>query len=105
LLSAEEEWSQHKKIIVTDKGFRNCMVSKLEYFHVWFDLNHGMGHIIESPKEWEPWFGKEVIASAMDLPPHLWRKPRRAAQSELQTQAFRQLWKPFDWTAMLGSSE
>jgi Protein similar to CwfJ C-terminus 2 len=58
LLACEEEWAHHKKVIVTDSGYRRCLTSKLPYFHVWFHPDRGMGHIIEEPKSWEPWFGK-----------------------------------------------
>eukprot|EP00842_Homolaphlyctis_polyrhiza_P006920 jgi/Hompol1/817/HPOL_002430-RA len=51
--SSEGEWSQHRKIIVTDKGFRRSMVKNLPYFHVWFDPNRGYGHVIEDPGEWQ----------------------------------------------------
>nr|KAJ3420921.1 hypothetical protein HK105_004917 [Polyrhizophydium stewartii] len=103
LSAAEEEWSQHQKVIVTDRGFRRSMVKNLPYFHVWFDPNRGLGHVIEDPEEWRPWFGREVIASVLDLPPDRWRKPRRAQPHEARQrlEAFRARWAPFDWTKML----
>ncbi|KAH6576764.1 hypothetical protein BASA62_001215 [Batrachochytrium salamandrivorans] len=103
LNSVEEEWSQHKKIIVTDRGFRRSMVPNLPYFHVWFGLNRGFGHVIENADEWQPWFGREVLASVLDLPPDRWRKPRRAPPNESgqRLARFRAKWSAFDWTKLL----
>lgn len=61
LNESESEWSQHKKVIETSHatgGIRSRLTSKLAYFHVWFGIEKGFAHIIEEPKEWEPWFGK-----------------------------------------------
>ncbi|KAI8925041.1 CwfJ C-terminus 1-domain-containing protein-like protein [Entophlyctis helioformis] len=108
LNSADEEWSQHKKVINTgDRGFRRSMVKNLPYFHVWFDPNRGFGHVIEDAAEWRTWFGREVIASVMDLPPDKWRKPRRPSpqESSVRLKEFLAKWKPFDWTAMLDGGQ
>jgi hypothetical protein len=64
LLNCEEEWSQHQKVIMTDYykvGFRNSLVSKLPYFHVWIGLDKGIGHVIEQPKNWDTWFGRVFL--------------------------------------------
>lgn len=61
LLNVEGEYTQHKSIINTDKGFRRSLVKNLPYFHIWFDPNHGMGHVIEEPKEWQHWFGRVIV--------------------------------------------
>jgi len=105
---SEGEWSQHKKLIDTSKrGFRRSMVKNLPYFHVWFSPNEGYGHVIEEEKEFPGWFGKEVVAGMMDLPPHLWRKPRFQHQSENRERqrAFLQNWSKYDWTAALEGGE
>ena len=60
ILSSEEEWSQHQKVIETSKkdgGFRRSMVKNLPYFHVWFGVEGGMGHVIEG-EGWKEWFGR-----------------------------------------------
>lgn len=102
-MEIEGEWTQHKPIIDTDRGFRKSMVQNLPYFHIWFNPNQGYGHVIEDTKEWPTWFGKEIIASALDLPPNLWRKPRRIESREVSTRnrLFIQQWEPFDWTKIL----
>ena len=59
LLSCDEEWSQHKKVIETSqKGFRYSITNKLPYFHVWFGLDKGYGHIIEDQTKFPKWTGK-----------------------------------------------
>jgi hypothetical protein len=131
LLSAGNEWSQHRKIIETDrdkkgkKDFRKSMIKNLPYFHVWFDPNRGYGHIIEDAEteaetgdtggmeslgssgnaKWPVWFGKEVLAGPLDSSPEYWRRPRVVGLDDKDVvgnvKAFKENWKPFDWTAML----
>ncbi|KAJ3186947.1 hypothetical protein HDU85_006984 [Gaertneriomyces sp. JEL0708] len=104
ILASDDEWTQHQKVIDTSKnGIRRSMVKNLPYFHVWFDPNRGMGHVIENQEQWPEWFGREVLASVLDLPPHLWRKPKRAVVSanDDRMKTFLAKWKPHDWTAML----
>ncbi|ORX45951.1 hypothetical protein BCR36DRAFT_585421 [Piromyces finnis] len=98
-----EEWSQHRKIIDTSKnGFRRSMVKDLPYFHVWFDPNKGLGHVIEN-EEFPTWFGKEVIAGMMDLPANLWRRPKHISSkhNKSRIEAFKKKWDKYDWTKML----
>lgn len=103
-MATDEEWSTHKKIIDTSQnGIRRSMVKNLPYFHVWFNLDKGYGHIIEDDQSWPSWFGKEVLAGVMDLPSHLWRKPKWIQQDDARVRLknFSEKFKPFDWTAML----
>ncbi|KAJ2349823.1 Pre-mRNA-splicing factor cwf19 [Coemansia erecta] len=136
LMASDDEWSQHQKIIDTtvkaeavapkgddvkdqDRnhfqvreairrgGFRNTMTAKMPYFHAWFDPYGGMGHVIENPERFPPWFGREVIAGVLDLPPTVYRKPRRLKETHDQRcdradEWKKQFgWKTFDWTKML----
>ncbi|KAJ3084791.1 hypothetical protein HDU99_003489 [Rhizoclosmatium hyalinum] len=103
--ASEEEWSQHKKLIDTTKhGFRRSMVKNLPYFHVWFEPNKGYGHVIEDSQEWPEWFGREVLASMMELSPDKWRRPKRASyeESAQRQTVFRKAFDKFDWTKALG---
>ncbi|CEP11049.1 hypothetical protein [Parasitella parasitica] len=104
IMASGEEWSQHKKVIDTSvRGFRNSMVPNLPYFHVWFGLDKGYGHVIEDSKDFPYWFGKEVIAGMMDIGPELWRKPRyhHSADNHARQQEFLKSWEKWDWTAAL----
>ncbi|KAJ2635635.1 Pre-mRNA-splicing factor cwf19, partial [Coemansia sp. RSA 1694] len=122
LLAADDEWSQHRKIIdttvktqaavpandnVRDQdanhaqkrdairrgGFRNTMSAKLPYFHVWFNPHGGMGHVIENADRFQPWFGREVVAGILDLPPTVYRKPRKLKESHNQRCDRAEEWK------------
>jgi hypothetical protein len=50
---------------------------------------------------------QEVVAGMMDLPPHLWRKPRfqNARDNQERQKAFLQKWQKYDWTAALEGGE
>ncbi|KAL7749501.1 Pre-mRNA-splicing factor cwf19 [Sorochytrium milnesiophthora] len=104
LMSADEEWTQHAKIIDTQKrGFRNSMVPELPYFHVWFTLDGGYGHIIEEREKFSDWFGKETLGQIMDASPALYRK-QRWLDRHTNHQRLRQFlsdFEPYDWTKML----
>ncbi|KAI8331634.1 CwfJ C-terminus 1-domain-containing protein-like protein [Blakeslea trispora] len=104
IMGSDEEWSQHKKLIDTStKGFRHSMVKHLPYFHVWFGLDKGYGHVIENAQRFPYWFGKEVIAGMMDIGPELWRKPRyhRFEDNQRRRLDFMKDWRQWDWTAAL----
>ena len=62
-----------------------------------------MGHVIEDPQEWQKWFGRQVLASAMDLDPSKWRKPKEIEPNLIAPRArfFYEAFKDYDWTKML----
>jgi hypothetical protein len=61
ILATSEEWSQNRKLIDSRKsGFRKSLVSNIPYFHVWFGLDGGYGHVIDEEERFPFWFGKEV---------------------------------------------
>ncbi|CEI92892.1 hypothetical protein RMCBS344292_07139 [Rhizopus microsporus] len=104
IMSSEEEWSQHKKLIdTTERGFRRSMVKNLPYFHVWFGLDKGYGHVIENTSNFPYWFGKEVIAGMMDIGPELWRRPKFYDYSvnPHRQEEFLKSWEKWDWTSAL----
>ncbi|KAI8049084.1 CwfJ C-terminus 1-domain-containing protein-like protein [Syncephalis plumigaleata] len=104
ILAADDEWTQHRKLYDTrQKGFRQSMTAQLPYFHVWFTLDGGYGHIIENQEQFPSYFGLEVAGSMLDLPPQTWRKPRRLSPDRLTATVtkFKSTWEPFDWTKAL----
>ncbi|KAI7864111.1 CwfJ C-terminus 1-domain-containing protein-like protein [Spinellus fusiger] len=104
ILMVDEEWSQHKKLIdTTERGFRNSMVKNLPYFHVWCGLGTSYGHVIENEKEFPYWFGKEIIAGALDIGPERWRRPKYQHKSDNQARQkeFLKSWEKWDWTSSL----
>ena len=112
ILHTAEEWSTHRKLIPTsaDKPFRTSLHPNLPYFHAWFDPNRGLGHVIESQGEvdttpWPEWFGREVLAGPLDIPPERWRRPKPLSARELvrARDELRRAYMAYDWTSQLTS--
>ncbi|KAJ1985583.1 Pre-mRNA-splicing factor cwf19 [Dimargaris cristalligena] len=127
LLDADDEWTQHRKIIDTTintsspsaedtgrsgltrrtGGFRRSMTAKVPYFHLWTDLDGGMGHVIENNQLFPHYFGKQIIAGMLDLPPKSYRKPAWVPSNpSLERRRVREFkertnWAKFDWTQLL----
>ena len=116
LLSAESEWTQHRKIIDTlakskqgggglgKLAFRRTLVKEMPYFHVWFEIDGGMGHVVEDGVKWPrgDLFAREVIGGMLDLEPDVIRRQGRwhRGQDE-RVEGFRKRWRKFDWTRIL----
>ncbi|KTW26996.1 hypothetical protein T552_02487 [Pneumocystis carinii B80] len=110
ILSSDEEWSQHQKIIDTlakaKKGlgkmaFRRSMSKEAPYFHVWFELDGGIGHIVEDLDKWGKGdqFSRQVFATMLDLDPTIWRRRGRwTGKQDPREKAFIHAWKKYDWT-------
>ncbi|GAO48984.1 hypothetical protein G7K_3145-t1 [Saitoella complicata NRRL Y-17804] len=112
ILAADEEWSQHKPIIDTlaraksgqgKFAFRKSMVKEMPYFHVWYEIDGGVGHVVESEDKWPRYFEREVIAGILDLGVEVWRQRgrwRRGGEGERE-EKFRKAWAKWDWTGSL----
>lgn len=113
-LSTEDEWSQHKKIIDTlakakkdglgKLAFRRSLVKEMPYFHVWFELDGGIGHIVEDPDRWPrgDLFAREVIGGMLGLEPDVIKRQGRWQRGhDKRVDGFRKVWKKFDWTRIL----
>ncbi len=120
LLAAESEWAQHQKIIDTLKkskegglaklAFRRSLVKELPYFHVWFELDGGMGHVVEDPAVWPKGdlFAREVVGGMVDADPEVVRRQgrwRRGPDTEQRVEGFKRRWRRFDWTRVLVEEE
>ncbi|OZJ04866.1 hypothetical protein BZG36_02602 [Bifiguratus adelaidae] len=117
----QEFLSSHAKIIDTRSrkgGFRSGLVPQMAFFHVWFGLDGGFGHIIEDERAWPRYFGRQVIEGMLDaegasedhgLMASSGRKRREGRESEGDRQErikrFADQWKPYDWTVMLEGGE
>ncbi|PKS06721.1 hypothetical protein jhhlp_006795 [Lomentospora prolificans] len=85
-LTSDEEWSQHRKIIDTGAkaresgmgrmAFRRSIAKEMPYFHVWFTLDGGFGHVVENPNKWPrgDLFAREVIGGVLDVGPEVVKK-------------------------------
>ncbi|CAD0113494.1 unnamed protein product [Aureobasidium uvarum] len=113
ILSADEEWSQHKKLIDTlansqragygKQAFRKSLVKEMPYFHVWFNLDGGLGHVIEDERRWPKGdlFAREVIGGMLRKGPEIIKKQGRWIRQDSRVESFRKRWEKFDWTSVL----
>ncbi|KKF92367.1 Pre-mRNA-splicing factor cwf19 [Ceratocystis platani] len=108
-LSADEEWSQHKKVIDTGKAareglgrsaFRKMIAKEAPYFHAWFTLDGGLGHVIENSDKWPrgDLFAREVLGGMMDVAPEIQKKQGRWNRNDRRVDGFKSKWRKFDWT-------
>ncbi|KAF8474789.1 CwfJ C-terminus 1-domain-containing protein-like protein [Kalaharituber pfeilii] len=112
IMSTASEWSQHKKILTTrnpqlgKRAFRLTLVKEMPYFHVWFDIDGGIGHIVEDENKWPrgDLFAREVIGGMLDADEIevIKRQGRwtRGGDSK-RVERFRKEWHTWDWTRVL----
>ncbi|KAI1308121.1 hypothetical protein F5Y03DRAFT_111493 [Xylaria venustula] len=112
MLSADEEWSQHKKIIDTGArardglgkmAFRRSIAKEMPYFHAWFTLDGGLGHVVEDFNRWPKGdlFAREILGGMVDAEPHVIKKQGRWHRSDSRADGFKKRWRKFDWTRVL----
>jgi Protein similar to CwfJ C-terminus 2/Protein similar to CwfJ C-terminus 1 len=112
ILASDEEWSQHKKIIDTAakarnglgrRAFRNSIAKEMPYFHVWFELDGGLGHVVEDSGRWPKGdlFAREVIGGMLDVDAATIKRQGRWHKSDGRVDGFRKRWRKFDWTRVL----
>ncbi|RKF54943.1 Pre-mRNA-splicing factor cwf19 [Golovinomyces cichoracearum] len=112
ICSSDEEWTQHRKIIDTaarsrqglgKNAFRQMIAKEMPYFHVWFDLNGGLGHIVEDSHRWPKGdlFSRQIIGGMLDIEPGLIRKQGRWITNDKRISSFKARWRKFDWTNVL----
>jgi hypothetical protein len=114
MLAADEEWAQHRKVIDTSRAakeqglgrmaFRRSLAKEMPYFHVWFDLDGGLGHIVEDPDKWPKGdlFAREVIGGMVDCEPDVIKRQGRWTRHDDRVEGFKKRWRKFDWTRVLG---
>jgi hypothetical protein len=113
ILASDEEWSQHKKLIDTAArardglgklAFRRSIAKEMPYFHVWFNLDGGLGHIVEDSSRWGKGdlFAREVIGGMLDVGIDVIKRQGRWNRgSDKRVEDFKKRWKKFDWTRVL----
>ncbi|KAI1639241.1 CwfJ C-terminus 1-domain-containing protein-like protein [Biscogniauxia mediterranea] len=112
MLSADEEWSQHKKIIDTGArsreglgklAFRRSIAKEMPYFHAWFTLDGGLGHVVEDANRWPrgDLFAREILGGMVDAEPDVIKKQGRWHRSDGRVEGFQRRWRKFDWTRVL----
>ncbi|KAL4965044.1 putative cell cycle control protein (Cwf19) [Aspergillus stella-maris] len=113
ILAADEEWTQHRKLIDTlakskqglgRSAFRRSIAKEMPYFHVWFQLDGGLGHIIDDANRWPKGdlFAREVIGGMLDVAPEVIKKQGRWTRGgDRRVGGFQSRWRKFDWTRVL----
>ncbi|KAK2599156.1 Pre-mRNA-splicing factor cwf19 [Conoideocrella luteorostrata] len=113
-LSADEEWSQHKKVIDTGAkardglgrvAFRKSIAKEMPYFHVWFTLDGGLGHVVENADRWPrgDLFAREVLGGIVGAEPAVVKKQGRWVRGDDErVEKWKRGWRKFDWTRVLG---
>ncbi|KAI9731673.1 MAG: hypothetical protein M1818_007803 [Claussenomyces sp. TS43310] len=113
ILTADEEWSQHKKLIDTSKkareglgrlAFRRSLAKEMPYFHVWFEMDGGLGHIVEDAGRWPKGdlFAREIVGGMLDLEPDVIKRQGRWSRgADNRLEPFKKRWRKFDWTRVL----
>ncbi|KAI9679119.1 MAG: hypothetical protein M1829_001789 [Trizodia sp. TS-e1964] len=116
ILSSDEEWSQHVKIIDTislarsrglgKSAFRRSIAKEMPYFHVWFHLDGGLGHIVEDAQRWPrgDLFAREIIGGMLDVEPGVIKRQgrwKRGEEMDRRVDRFRKGWQKWDWTSIL----
>ncbi|KAK4151002.1 CwfJ C-terminus 1-domain-containing protein-like protein [Chaetomidium leptoderma] len=113
MLSADEEWAQHKKVIDTGKkaregglgkmAFRRSLAKEMPYFHAWFTLDGGLGHVVEDAERWPKGdlFAREIIGGMLDTEPDVIKRQGRWTRNDERVDGFKKRWRKFDWTRVL----
>ncbi|KAL9121658.1 MAG: hypothetical protein Q9187_001787 [Circinaria calcarea] len=110
ILSSSPEWSQHRKLIDTlsaaKKGlgknaFRRSLVKQAPYFHVWFELDGGMGHVVEEGWPGGDRFAREVLGGMLGVDVGVVRAKGRWEKGDRRVESFRKGWEKWDWTKVL----
>jgi len=112
-LTTEDEWSQHKKIIDTlakskqglgKLAFRRSLVKEMPYFHVWFTMDGGIGHVVEDADRWPrgDLFAREIVGGMLGLEPDVIKRQGKWHKGhDGRVDGFRKKWRKFDWTRVL----
>ena len=112
ILSSASEWSQHKKLVSTlnpqfgKRAFRSTFVKEMPYFHVWYQIDGGLGHIVEDENKWPKGdlFAREVIGGMLDVDKFsVVNKQGRWTRGgdTKRLEQFRKDWHTWDWTKIL----
>ena len=112
--TAESEWATHRPIVHTGTpelgkwGFRKRIAKEAPYFHVWFSLEGGMGHIVEDEDKWgngEMWVRSILGGGLLDIDRSVWGKMGRWTGYDKRVDGFKKKWDKFDWTKALTQEE
>lgn len=109
ILEHSSELEQHHNALIdtaanADKmgrdAFRYSIAKEAPYFHVWFNLNGGLGHIVEDIGEWPKGdlFAREVLGGILNVDPYIIRKQGKWEKNDPRINEMSKVWRQFDWT-------
>ena len=112
ILSSDEEWTQHKKLIDTAArareglgklAFRRSIAKEMPYFHAWFSMDGGLGHIVEDSHRWPKGdlFAREIIGGMLDIEPDMIKRQGRWTRGDKRLEGFKKRFRMFNWTRVL----
>ncbi|RAR07686.1 cell cycle control protein cwf19 [Stemphylium lycopersici] len=116
ILAEASDWTQHKPLIDTLKAsrnglgraaFRRSLAKEMPYFHVWFELDGGMAHVVEDERAWPrgDLFAREVLGGMLDVDVEVVKRQGRWVKGDRRVDAWRKGWRKFDWTRVLSESQ
>ena len=84
-------------------AFRRSLAKEMPYFHVWFDLDGGLGHVVEDEQSWPrgDGFARQVLGGMLRADEGVIRRQGRWVRGDARADGFRKMWGKWDWTKAL----
>ncbi|EMD58501.1 hypothetical protein GGP41_004352 [Bipolaris sorokiniana] len=112
ILAQAGDWTQHKPLVDTQKAsrngmgkaaFRRSLAKEMPYFHVWFELDGGLGHVVEDERAWPrgDLFAREVLGGMLDVDVEVVKRQGKWVKGDRRVEGWRKGWRKFDWTRVL----
>ncbi|KAI9791779.1 MAG: hypothetical protein M1833_001338 [Piccolia ochrophora] len=116
ILSNAPTWTQHRPLIQTltlsqttpmgKHAFRRSLAKEMPYFHVWFELDGGLGHVVEDEARWPrgELFARETLGGMLDRDMEIIRRQGRWTRGDKgRERKWREKWgwAKWDWTGVL----
>lgn len=106
LLSADDEWTQHKRVIElsSDRPLRRAVPSKCPYVAIEWGTEGartGLAHVVENEALISSDFCRDVVAGMLSQDPMRMRRgevDRNEAKETAEAKHFQQKFAPYDWT-------
>jgi hypothetical protein len=111
LLSADDEWTQHKRVIelTVERPLRHAVPAKFPYVAIEWGTDGadgartGLAHVVENEALVTPDFSRDVIAGMLNQDPMRLRRRRKGdsgdvAKETAAAKRFQQQFAPHDWT-------
>lgn len=102
---------QHKSIVDTlaksevmgRDSFKHLIAKEAPFFHVWFTLNGGLGHVVEDVSSWPKGdlFAREVLGGLLKVDPLTIRKQGRWEKDDPRVTEMSMIYKDYDWAEQM----